>query len=482
MAAAAAFLPMALAFLLGLFTAICCKFFKVSIFRQKPATVLTTPNGSIFFYLPLLGETLSFLKPHNSNSPGTFLQQHCSRYGRVFKSHLFGRPTIVSCDHDFNMFILQNEERLFRSSYPKPIHDILGKHSMMLVSGDLHKKLRSVAVGFINGSKSRPDFLDYVDKLCVSLVESWKAKNQVLFFKEAKELTFYIMLKNLVSIEPEDPPAANILEDFLTFMEGFVSLPLYIPGTAYSKAINARRRISNTLHEIIKKRENTFTGKKTLRRGDFLDEILSNGGLNYEEKVISVLLDLLLAGYETTSGLMALVVYFLAQAPLALQTLQNEHKVLRKRKKEGEPLNWDDYKNMEFTSHVLNEALRCGNLVKFVHRKALEDVKFKGYVIPEGWQVLPIILGAHLDPTLHQNPSEFNPWRWIDPTTSRKVSPYGGGLRICPGAELGKLETAFFLHHLVLNFRWKTSEEDCPISRPYLEFKRGLLLEIEQID
>ncbi|GER29522.1 RAB GTPase homolog B1C [Striga asiatica] len=348
----AAFLPMALAFLLGI-TAI-CKLFKVSIFRQKTAT--PPPNGSMF-YLPLLGETLSFLKPHKSNSPGTFLQQHCSRYGRVFKSHLFGRPTIVSCDHDFNMFVLQNEERLFRSSYPKPIHDILGKLSMMLVSGDLHKKLRSVAVGFINGSKSRPDFLDYVDKLCVCLVDSWRAKTQ---------LTFYIMLKNLVSIEPEDPLAANILEDFLTFMEGFVSLPLYIPGTAYSKAINARKRISNTLHEIIKKRENKLTGTKTQRRGDFLDEILANGGLNYEEKV-SVLLDLLLAGYETTSGLMALVVYFLAKAPLALQTLQ-------------------------------------------------------------------------------------------DPATSRKVSPYGGGLRICPGAELGKLETAFFLHHLVLNFRGQSAK------------------------
>lgn len=27
---------------------------------------------------------------------------------------------------------------------------------------------------------------------------------------------------------------------------------------------------------------------------------------------------------------------------------------------------------------VINEALRCGNVVKFVHRKALKDVKFRG--------------------------------------------------------------------------------------------------------
>lgn len=61
------------------------------------------------------------------------------------------------------------------------------------------------------------------------------------------QLTFYLMLKNLLSIEPEDPLAEAILEDFLTFMKGFVSLPLYIPGAgnAYSKAIRVISRLIN---------------------------------------------------------------------------------------------------------------------------------------------------------------------------------------------------------------------------------------------
>jgi hypothetical protein len=29
---------------------------------------------------------------------------------------------------------------------------------------------------------------------------------------------------------------------------------------------------------------------------------------------------------------------------------------------------------------VINETLRCGNIVKFVHRKALKDVKYKGKI------------------------------------------------------------------------------------------------------
>lgn len=55
--------------------------------------------------------------------------------------------------------------------------------------------------------------------------------------------------------------------------------------------------------------------------GDFLDGILSNPSLSYDEK-ISIVLDLLLAGYETTATLMALIVYFLGHAPNALEKLK----------------------------------------------------------------------------------------------------------------------------------------------------------------
>jgi cytochrome P450 family 724 subfamily B polypeptide 1 len=35
----------------------------------------------------------------------------------------------------------------------------------------------------------------------------------------------------------------------------------------------------------------------------------------------------------------------------------------------------------------------------------------------------------------------------------KKFAPFGGGLRLCPGSELGKVEAAFFLHHLLLSYR-----------------------------
>ena len=103
------------------------------------------------------------------------------RYGKVFKSHLFLSPTVVSCDAELNYFILQNEGKLFECSYPKPIHGILGKHSMLVVVGETHKRLRNVALSLVTVAKSKPEFLNNVERSAISLLRSWKDKRHVVF-------------------------------------------------------------------------------------------------------------------------------------------------------------------------------------------------------------------------------------------------------------------------------------------------------------
>lgn len=66
---------------------------------------------------------------------------------------------------------------------------------------------------------------------------------------------------------------------------------------------------------MIKQREHEEEEMKNAsREEDFLDVIMSNEYLNYEEKV-SIVLDILLGGFETSATLLSLVVYFLAKSP-----------------------------------------------------------------------------------------------------------------------------------------------------------------------
>ncbi|XP_057443262.1 cytochrome P450 724B1-like [Lotus japonicus] len=379
------------------------------------------------------------------------------------------------------MFILQNEGKLFPADYPKVMHKILGKFTLLFAAGDLHKKIRSPIVSIVNASKSNSNFLHCVEKLALSKIVSWQLnyRNQVAFYIEAKRFSMNVMLKHLLKINPEEPLVSKILENFENYIKGFVSLPINIPGTAYSKALQARIRLSSIIKDIILERRNKRNINVGLvEGGDMLNVLLSKENL-CDEEMVSILLDLLFAGYETTAKLLSLIVYFLVGSPNALARLKEEHQGIRKSKKEKELLNWEDYKQMEFTQHVINEASRCGNVVKFLHRKAVADVKFKGFVIPAGWKVLPVLSAGHLDPTLYENPLEFNPFRWNDNSTIKKVAAFGGGPRLCPAADLAKVEIAFFLHHLVLNYRWKMHKDDHPIAFPYVEFTKGLLLDLE---
>ncbi|KAG5545865.1 hypothetical protein RHGRI_018130 [Rhododendron griersonianum] len=422
------------------------------------------PKGS--FGWPLLGETLSFLKPHPSNSVGAYLHDHCSRYGKVFKTHLFFSPTVVSCDQELNYFILQNEDKLFQCSYPKPIHGILGEVSMLVAVGDTHRRLRNVALSLVATIKSKPEFLGDIERIAVEILDSWKGRQQVMFCAEARKFTFNVIVKQVLGLTPEEPQTTKILEDFLTFMKGLISLPLNVPGTPYARAVKARRRISSTVKAIIEERRRSrrssdgggkYPNKRSTRSGtnghDFLEILLGVESLSEDEKV-SFVLDSLLGGYETTSVLMAMLIHFVGQSPAALAQLKLEHRTIRSMKGEDELLNWEDYKKMDFTQNVITEALRYGNVVKFVHRKALKDIKFRDYLIPCGWKVLPVLSAVHLDPSLHSDALQFHPWRWeTQDQTCKKFTPFGGGSRCCPGSELAKVEVAFFLHHLVQKFR-----------------------------
>ena len=87
------------------------------------------------------------------------------------------------------MYILQNEGELFPVDYPKVMHNILGKFSVLLSKGDLHRKLRSTIISFVSATKYETKFLHSMEILVLSTINSWDPNSkQVAFYKEAKRV------------------------------------------------------------------------------------------------------------------------------------------------------------------------------------------------------------------------------------------------------------------------------------------------------
>ncbi|KAI7979017.1 Cytochrome P450 90B1 [Camellia lanceoleosa] len=401
-----------LEFFLILLPPILALFFIFNVFKTKQNT-LNLPPGNMGW--PFIGETIGYLKPYSATTIGEFMEQHISRFGKIYKSHLFGEPTIVSADAGLNKFILQNEGRLFECSYPRSIGGILGKWSMLVLVGDMHRDMRIISLNFLSNARLKTHLLPEVEKQTLLVLSSWKDNSTFCAQDEAKKFTFNLMAKHIMSLDPGKQETEELKKEYITFMKGVVSPPLNLPGTPYRKA------------------------------------------------------------------------------------LKEEHmEIVKAKKQAGETeLNWDDYKKMEFTQCVINETLRFGNVVRFLHRKAIKDVQYKGYDIPNGWKVLPVISAVHLDPSHFDQPYHFDPWRWqnirgsssscssssglaTSTMSNNTFMPFGGGPRLCAGSELAKLEMAVFIHHLVLNFSWKLAYTDQALAFPFVDFPKGLPIRVHR--
>lgn len=65
---------------------------------------------------------------------------------------------------------------------------------------------------------------------------------------------------------------------------------------------------------------------------------------------------------------------------------------------------------------------------------------------------------------------------------ANNMMPFGGGVRLCAGSELAKLEMAVFIHHLVLKFEFALADSDQPFAFPFVDFPKGLPVYVTRRD
>ncbi|CAK9272040.1 unnamed protein product [Sphagnum jensenii] len=187
-------------------------------------------------------------------------------------------------------------------------------------------------------------------------------------------------------------------------------------------------------------------------------------------------LALMFAGHETTASTMLFAVKYISENPEVLAVLQAEHDVIRESKDKDavSGLTWDDFKKMNLTQHVITETIRLCNPIGFS----------SGYVAPKGWKVIRAIREAQHDPANYENPKQFNPWHHgqqnLNPANRLPFFGFGGGARLCPGADLAWLEILVFLHQLVTKFQWELCREDVESYFPLPKLSKGLQINVHK--
>ena len=163
-------------------------------------------------------------------------------------------------------------------------------------------------------------------------------------------------------------------------------------------------------------------------------------------EIRSELLNILLAGRDTTASMLTNFWFVIARRPDIFARLQEEIATLPPPPHRP---SFEEFKNLKYMRGVLNESLRLHPIVPGNARQALEDTVLPlgggdegrdPLFVPKGAMVSWYIYAMHRRKDIYgEDAEEFRPERWIDEGEEKGLRPgwaflpFNGGPRVCLG-------------------------------------------------
>ena len=198
----------------------------------------------------------------------------------------------------------------------------------------------------------------------------------------------------------------------------------------------------------------------------FLHELLAS--TSNPTKIRSELLNILLAGRDSTASLLSNIFFTLSHNPSIFAKL--EHEILTSLPSESNP-SFAQLKSLPYLHALINESLRLYPIVPENNRTAIRDTSIPLGGGPDGKS--PVFVrkgtmvhwsswGMHRRPDLYgDDAEEFRPERWLDSDgpdgkkglrVSWEYLPFNGGPRICIGQQFALMEVSYLIVKLVRAF------------------------------
>ncbi|MFI9276096.1 bifunctional cytochrome P450/NADPH--P450 reductase [Kitasatospora sp. NPDC052896] len=253
------------------------------------------------------------------------------------------------------------------------------------------------------------------------------------------------------------------VEAMLRCLEWAMTRIARIPGVDYSEQDEAFRvdadYLASVVDEVIAARtKEEERGRAEDLLGLMLDATHPADGTTLDaENIRKQVITFLIAGHETTSGMLAFALYHLAKHPAALRLLQQEVDELWGDRTDPEP-SYEDIGRLRYTRQVLLESLRLWPSAPAFNREAREDTLLGGRIpLRAGQLVLVLTPMLHRDPVWGDNPELFDPARF-DPEVEaarplHAFKPFGTGERACIGRQFALHEATMLLAMLAHRYR-----------------------------
>ncbi|KAJ8366841.1 hypothetical protein AAFF_G00338950 [Aldrovandia affinis] len=398
--------------------------------------------------LPLLGNLLQVDK----RAPFKSFLKLSERYGPVLTMYIGPQRTVVLVGYEVVKEALLDQGDDFSARAPFPfLHRVVRGHGLAISNGEPWRQLRRFTLttlrDFGMGRRRMEEWIREESKyLMDSMTNTHSAPFDPAPFLSRTVSNVICALVFGRRFEYEDHSFLRLLEiisETLRFTSSpwgqmynvFPWLMERLPGSHHSTFARVDK-----LGEFVKERiqEHKATLSSDCPR-DYIDCFLIR--LNKESdnpetafndnNMVATLFNLFLAGTETTSTTLRYALMMLIKNPKIQERVQ-----------------------LEIDTRVLDLLLPHYSV--FPKGYATKDITFKGYTIPKGTVILPMLHSVLRDEKQWATPWAFNPGHFLDENDNFKKSPafmvFSAGKRSCVGESLARMEIFLFLVSMLQHF------------------------------
>ncbi|HJX84347.1 MAG TPA: cytochrome P450 [Candidatus Angelobacter sp.] len=192
-------------------------------------------------------------------------------------------------------------------------------------------------------------------------------------------------------------------------------------------------------------------------------------------EVLEQILNLIVAGYETTSTTLNWIIYLLATHPAITEKLYQEVTSIAL----GGDVPAQAADKIPLLTDVIDETMRLYSVLWFNVRYCEETCCIDGHKFVKGSRIMLLPYLANRHPEYYKDPDRFAPDRFSR-GEARPVFPFGHGQRVCIGKALAELELRMFVSRLVGEFAFEPVNAPSSIGGVLLQPSEDVVIRVRE--
>jgi retinoid hydroxylase len=410
------------------------------------STETPTPAGNDG--LPLLGETLSFVK-----NPFRFIEERLALHGKIFRSNVLGRKTAVVAGPEAAGHFIDANIVMREGSMPPHVQELFGGRSLPLLDGEVHSARKKIVNQAFNRAAIAA-YLPIIEEKVERSFRAWPAAGEFRWLDELKRLSIEVICTTVMGMSPGDE-MDRMSQDYGILTNGFATLPINIPGTRYRKALQARDRILEVHRRLVRERRQTPAGDGLSR---MLAAAATSGAVLSDDDAVLELHHIVIAGYIVFAELGSIVQQLTAHPDVRTKVAAE----IAAMAPQG-ALSLETLMAMPYLLQFVNEVKRLCPILPAVFGKTKKPLDFGGVSVPAGWMVMWAVTPSHVAQSMYTNPTAFDPDRFSperaeDKRHEHAFAPQGAGPvtgHRCPGLDFATYFMEVFAVVLLRGYSWK---------------------------